>query len=86
MSQDREEISMYNLTITATNVRASPQLSFSEVFEIEIVDSNDNAPFFKPSVVNGRVTEAALINWRILAIVANDLDVVCHVSIRRIFV
>ncbi|XP_029439924.1 protocadherin alpha-C1-like [Rhinatrema bivittatum] len=49
-SLDREAISQYNITVTATDL-GSPPISVTKVVRIEISDVNDNPPqFSKPSL------------------------------------
>ncbi|XP_062986041.1 protocadherin gamma-A10-like [Elgaria multicarinata webbii] len=53
---DREEISNYDITITATD-KGNPPLSATATFFLEILDINDNAPVFSKTQYISYVTE-----------------------------
>nr|XP_005995421.1 PREDICTED: protocadherin beta-16-like [Latimeria chalumnae] len=53
---DRERVSHYNITITATDC-GSPPLSTLETIHIQIADTNDNPPVFNQTFYNLYVTE-----------------------------
>ncbi|XP_042275760.1 protocadherin alpha-2-like isoform X8 [Thunnus maccoyii] len=53
---DRENISLYNVTITATD-EGSPPLSSVRVITVHVSDVNDNAPRFIEPVINVYVKE-----------------------------
>ncbi|XP_069026650.1 protocadherin alpha-5-like isoform X10 [Embiotoca jacksoni] len=53
---DRENTSLYNVTITATD-EGSPPLSSIRVITVQVSDVNDNAPHFMEPVINVYVKE-----------------------------
>ncbi|XP_068182493.1 protocadherin alpha-2-like [Antennarius striatus] len=53
---DREDTSVYDVTITATD-EGNPPLSSVTVITVHVSDVNDNAPRFMDSVINVYVTE-----------------------------
>ncbi|KAG8579342.1 hypothetical protein GDO81_010827, partial [Engystomops pustulosus] len=70
---DREKVSIYNITILATD-RGSPPLSSRRVINLEVSDVNDNPPVFKKSVFFVYVPENNLPGASIYRIEATDLD------------
>ncbi|XP_054647600.1 protocadherin alpha-13-like isoform X32 [Dunckerocampus dactyliophorus] len=71
---DREECSMYNVTIVATD-EGSPQLSSSSVITIQVSDVNDNAPHFPEPIQNIYVKENSPVGVSINRIIAVDSDI-----------
>ncbi|KAM9539631.1 protocadherin alpha-2-like isoform 3-T3 [Salvelinus alpinus] len=70
---DRELVSMYNVTIVATD-EGSPPLSSTRVISVHISDVNDNAPrFSEPIMVN--LKENSPVGGHIASLTANDLDI-----------
>ncbi|KAG8539365.1 hypothetical protein GDO81_021011, partial [Engystomops pustulosus] len=70
---DREEVSIYNITILATD-RGSPPLSSRKDITLEVSDVNDNPPVFKKSMFFAYVPENNLPGASIYRIEAIDLD------------
>uniref|UniRef100_A0A4W6BV05 Cadherin domain-containing protein n=1 Tax=Lates calcarifer TaxID=8187 RepID=A0A4W6BV05_LATCA len=70
---DRENTSVYNVTITATD-EGSPSLSSSRVITVHVSDVNDNAPRFMESVINVYVKENSPTGSIIYTISAFDAD------------
>ncbi|KAM7000107.1 protocadherin gamma-A11-like isoform 22-T22 [Tautogolabrus adspersus] len=53
---DREKLSKYNITLTATD-EGSPALSSTKAVVLDVTDINDNAPAFSQHVYNTQVME-----------------------------
>ncbi|XP_053179577.1 protocadherin alpha-4-like [Scomber japonicus] len=70
---DRETVSHYNVTITATD-EGSPPLSSTAVITIYITDINDNAPIFPEASVNVYVKENSKVGDIIARTTAQDAD------------
>ncbi|XP_062870803.1 protocadherin beta-16-like [Trichomycterus rosablanca] len=70
---DRELISSYNLTITATD-EGTPPLSSSKTVQMSVSDVNDNAPVFEKQKYNVFVTENNRPGTSISSVTASDLD------------
>ncbi|XP_059201786.1 protocadherin alpha-2-like isoform X16 [Centropristis striata] len=71
---DRENTSLYNVTITATD-EGSPPLSSNRIITVHVSDVNDNAPRFTEPVINVYVKENSPIGSVIYTIKAFDPDV-----------
>ncbi|XP_063731800.1 protocadherin alpha-2-like isoform X4 [Eleginops maclovinus] len=74
---DRENISLYNVTITATD-EGSPPLSSFRVITVHVSDVNDNAPRFMEPVINVYVKENSAVGSVIHTISAFDPDLDRH--------
>ncbi|XP_047209451.1 protocadherin alpha-3-like isoform X2 [Girardinichthys multiradiatus] len=72
-SLDRENISIYNVTITATD-EGSPPLSSMKVITVSVADVNDNAPRFMEPVIYIYVKENSPVGSKIYTIDAVDSD------------
>ncbi|KAM4555044.1 protocadherin alpha-2-like [Odontesthes bonariensis] len=72
-SLDRENSSLYNVTITATD-EGSPPLSCIRVITVHVADVNDNAPLFMEPVINAYVKENSRVGSPIHTIKAFDPD------------
>ncbi|KAM9357307.1 protocadherin alpha-13-like [Symphorus nematophorus] len=70
---DRENTSLYNVTITATD-EGSPPLSSIRVITVHVSDVNDNAPRFMEPVINIYIKENSPIGSVIYTINALDPD------------
>ncbi|XP_034545020.1 protocadherin alpha-2-like isoform X10 [Notolabrus celidotus] len=70
---DRENTSLYNVTITATD-EGSPPLSSVRVVTVQVSDVNDNAPCFIEPVINAYVKENSAVGAVIYTISAFDPD------------
>ncbi|XP_058852114.1 protocadherin alpha-2-like isoform X7 [Acipenser ruthenus] len=70
---DRETISEYNITITATD-EGSPPLSSTKAIHITVSDVNDNAPFFRGSNLTAYLNENNAPGSPILTVNAFDPD------------
>ncbi|XP_049441899.1 protocadherin alpha-2-like isoform X11 [Epinephelus fuscoguttatus] len=70
---DRENTSLYNVTITATD-EGSPPLSSIRVITVHVSDVNDNAPRFMEPVINVYVKENSPVGSVIHTINAFDPD------------
>ncbi|XP_067455309.1 protocadherin alpha-2-like isoform X9 [Thunnus thynnus] len=70
---DRENTSLYNVTITATD-EGSPPLSSVRVITVHVSDVNDNAPRFMEPVINVYVKENSPTGSVIYTINAFDPD------------
>lgn len=70
---DREQYSWINLTVRATDSGVPPRSSLAEV-SIQVIDENDNNPFFIVDIHNLTVMENAKIGTEIAVIMARDAD------------
>ncbi|XP_051810364.1 protocadherin gamma-A2-like isoform X1 [Acanthochromis polyacanthus] len=70
---DRESVSEYNITITATD-SGSPPLSSSTKLHLKISDVNDNAPLFDKNSYSAYITENNSPGFSIFAVSAQDSD------------
>ncbi|XP_028272662.1 protocadherin alpha-2-like [Parambassis ranga] len=70
---DRENTSLYSVTITATD-EGSPPLSSSRVITVHVSDVNDNPPRFMEPVINVYVKENSPVGSVIYTINAVDHD------------
>ncbi|XP_030251903.1 protocadherin alpha-2-like isoform X35 [Sparus aurata] len=70
---DRENTSVYNVTITATD-EGSPPLSSIRVITVHVSDVNDNAPRFMEPVINVYVKENSPTGSVISTVTAFDPD------------
>ncbi|XP_063304090.1 protocadherin gamma-B5-like isoform X34 [Pelobates fuscus] len=72
-AMDREKVSRYNITITASD-RGSTPLSTKKTIRLDISDVNDNPPLFTQSTYLAYVPENNLPGVSIYSIHASDLD------------
>ncbi|XP_055064628.2 protocadherin alpha-2 isoform X5 [Misgurnus anguillicaudatus] len=70
---DRESVTHYNITITATD-EGTPSLSNSSIIIVHIADVNDNAPRFPASVINTYLSENSQAGGLITKVTADDSD------------
>ncbi|NXO12302.1 PCDGD protein, partial [Oriolus oriolus] len=70
---DRENVSDYNITITATD-RGSPALSSSTELVLEVSDVNDNAPVFSEAAYSAYVAENNAAGALVVRVQARDAD------------
>ncbi|XP_076149213.1 protocadherin alpha-3-like [Alosa pseudoharengus] len=70
---DRENISVYNVTITATD-EGTPPLSSSSIITVDVADVNDNAPRFTESVLNVYIKENSPVGVVMTTVSASDAD------------
>ncbi|XP_029113088.1 protocadherin alpha-8-like isoform X7 [Scleropages formosus] len=70
---DRERVSQYNVTITATD-EGTPPLSSTTVITVHVSDVNDNAPRFPDSQINVYLKENSPAGTLIHTVSANDAD------------
>ncbi|XP_054840802.1 protocadherin Fat 2-like [Eublepharis macularius] len=70
---DRESVSEYNITITATD-QGTPSLSATAYFLTEILDENDNPPIFKTTAFTFQIAENNQRGDLLLNLKANDPD------------
>ncbi|XP_030621289.1 protocadherin alpha-3-like [Chanos chanos] len=71
---DRESVSRYNVSITATD-EGTPPLSSTAVITVHISDVNDNSPRFPEPIINVYVKENSEVGAVISTISASDPDV-----------
>ncbi|XP_058263973.1 protocadherin alpha-4-like isoform X7 [Hemibagrus wyckioides] len=71
---DRESVSQYNITLTATD-EGIPPLSSTTVITVHISDVNDNAPRFQDTVINVYLKENSPVGAVIYTVSAFDPDV-----------
>lgn len=72
-SLDREDVSVYELNISASD-RGKPSLHAYCLVNITIVDLNDNSPVFTRNLYNASVDENTPAGVEILAVTATDKD------------
>ncbi|XP_062250317.1 protocadherin beta-15-like [Platichthys flesus] len=70
---DRELVSDYNITITATD-EGSPPLSSSKTVQLSIADINDNPPMFEEQSYSAYVTENNKPGSTLCSVTARDPD------------
>nr|XP_020655006.1 protocadherin beta-16-like isoform X2 [Pogona vitticeps] len=70
---DREKVTEYNVTITATD-RGSPRLSSTKRINIQISDVNDNPPVFERSLYQLHIQENNIPGLLIGSVYAVDMD------------
>uniref|UniRef100_A0A672YJD1 Cadherin domain-containing protein n=1 Tax=Sphaeramia orbicularis TaxID=375764 RepID=A0A672YJD1_9TELE len=70
---DRELVSDYNITITATD-EGSPPLSSSKTVQLSVADINDNPPVFEEQSYSAYVTENNKPGSTLCSVTARDLD------------
>ncbi|KAG5330839.1 CAD86 protein, partial [Acromyrmex heyeri] len=70
---DREMYSWLNLTVKATDSGIPPRSSLSEVY-VQVLDENDNNPYFVSNISNVTVMENSKIGTEIAVIQAADSD------------
>nr|XP_056722683.1 protocadherin beta-16-like isoform X3 [Euleptes europaea] len=70
---DRERVSEYNITITATD-RGSPRLTSARIINVQISDINDNAPAFEKSTYEMQLSENNIPGLLLGLVQAKDLD------------
>ncbi|XP_051925853.1 protocadherin gamma-A11-like isoform X8 [Hippocampus zosterae] len=70
---DRESVSEYNITITATDL-GTPPLSSSTKLYLKISDVNDNAPLFNKNIYSAYIAENNSPGTSIFAVTARDAD------------
>ncbi|XP_071382564.1 protocadherin beta-15-like [Centroberyx affinis] len=70
---DRELVSGYNITITATD-EGSPPLSSSKVVQLSVADVNDNPPVFEEQSYSAYVTENNKPGSTLCSVTARDPD------------
>ncbi|KAG7212887.1 hypothetical protein KM043_002239 [Ampulex compressa] len=70
---DREIYSWLNLTVRATDSGVPPRSSLSEVY-VQVLDENDNNPYFISDIANITVMENAKIGTEVAVIQARDPD------------
>ncbi|XP_048840119.1 protocadherin beta-15-like [Brienomyrus brachyistius] len=70
---DREVVTDYNITITATD-EGSPPLSSSKTIQLSVSDVNDNSPVFDKQSYGAQVTENNKPGSSICSVTARDPD------------
>ncbi|XP_077098995.1 protocadherin alpha-2-like isoform X2 [Siphateles boraxobius] len=70
---DRESVSQYNITITASD-EGTPALSSSTVITVHISDVNDKAPHFPATVINAFLSENGQAGGLVTKVSADDSD------------
>ncbi|KAJ4945511.1 hypothetical protein JOQ06_023195 [Pogonophryne albipinna] len=70
---DRELVSDYNITITATD-EGSPPLSSSKTVQLSVADINDNPPVFEEQSYSAHVTENNKPGSTLCSVIARDPD------------
>ncbi|NXJ25071.1 PCDGD protein, partial [Dicrurus megarhynchus] len=70
---DRENVSAYNITVTAMD-RGSPALSSRTELVLEVSDVNDNAPVFEEAAYSAYVAENNAAGALVLRVQARDAD------------
>ena len=82
---DREQVSLYEVSVTATDRGQPPQSAHTDV-EIIVRDVNDNAPEFKAESYHGQVSEEVNVGTSILQVHATDSDDGRNAEVRYTFV
>ncbi|KAK3557941.1 hypothetical protein QTP86_003854 [Hemibagrus guttatus] len=71
---DRESVSQYNITLTATD-EGIPPLFSTTVITVHISDVNDNAPHFQDTIINVYLKENSPVGAVIYTVSAFDPDI-----------
>ncbi|KAL2077325.1 hypothetical protein ACEWY4_026829 [Coilia grayii] len=71
---DRENMSQYNVTISATD-EGAPSLSSSNIITVDIADVNDNPPRFAEPVLNVYIKENSPVGTLMTTVSASDADI-----------
>ncbi|XP_011305109.1 cadherin-23 [Fopius arisanus] len=70
---DREVFAWLNMTVRATDSGIPPRSSLSEVY-VQVIDENDNNPYFITDITNVTVLENAKVSTEVARIEARDPD------------
>ncbi|KAL4608577.1 protocadherin-16-like [Arapaima gigas] len=70
---DREEQSLYNLTIVAED-HGMPPCSTSQLLSVQVIDVNDEPPWFEKSEFEAQILENQLPGTTVLTVFASDPD------------
>ncbi|XP_056330520.1 protocadherin-16 [Danio aesculapii] len=70
---DREEQDLYNLTIVAED-HGLQQHSSSQLLSVQVIDVNDEAPYFQESQYEAFIAENQLAGSTVLVVSASDMD------------
>ncbi|KAI6648491.1 protocadherin Fat 4-like [Oopsacas minuta] len=74
MMLDRESVSVYTITLLATDLDPlNPRTTAAQLI-ISVNDTNDNNPFFDPSTYSQSVSEAAVPSSLVIQVTASDND------------
>ena len=71
---DREEESVYNLTVIATD-RGEPSLSSSAIVIVSLLDENDSPPMFAATIITAAVRENEPLQTFVVQLNATDADI-----------
>ncbi|XP_064208725.1 protocadherin-16 isoform X3 [Anguilla rostrata] len=70
---DREEQALYNLTVVAED-HGTPQHSTTQLLSIQVIDVNDEAPWFERGEFEAQVSENRAPGTSVLTVSASDRD------------
>ncbi|KAJ8275586.1 hypothetical protein COCON_G00073380, partial [Conger conger] len=70
---DREEQALYNLTVVAED-HGTPQHSTTQLLSIQVIDVNDEVPWFEKSEFEAQVSENQGPGTTVLTVTASDRD------------
>ncbi|XP_076876271.1 protocadherin-16 [Brachyhypopomus gauderio] len=70
---DREEQDSYNLTIIAED-HGTPQHSTTQVLSVQVIDVNDEAPWFEKTEYEAQIRENEAVGATVLTVSATDRD------------
>ncbi|XP_064883289.1 protocadherin-16-like [Oncorhynchus nerka] len=70
---DREEQVLFNLTIVAQD-HGVPALSSSQLLSVQVIDVNDQVPWFQENQYQAQITENQPAGTTVLVVSASDLD------------
>ena len=70
---DYEKVKLYRLTVIAKDA-GSPPLQDKAQIQINVIDVNDNKPYFVQSQVVMNITESSQINREVYKVTARDID------------
>ncbi|CAB1348868.1 unnamed protein product [Coregonus sp. 'balchen'] len=70
---DREEQDLFNLTIVAQD-HGVPVLSSSQLLSVQVIDVNDEVPWFQENQYQAQITENQPAGTTVLVVSASDLD------------
>ncbi|KAG9264637.1 protocadherin-16-like [Astyanax mexicanus] len=70
---DREELAQFNLTVVAED-SGVPQQSSTQILTVQVIDVNDEVPYFEESMYEAFITENQPAGTTVLVVSASDLD------------
>lgn len=73
---DHEQTDWLNMTVRATDSGLPPRSTFVDVF-IQVLDENDNNPYFVGDITNITITEDTPVGWYFKIFLLNFIIIFC---------